>query len=441
MTEPAAAPSVGAAAVPPGAARDRDDGRAWRRRDVVRGRALPQHERGARHRDEERRARDGDASGRSARHARRRARRQRAQPRRRRRDATEDIAGAALQRVEERRDRLEDAGPPVSWGGRGAAPAEGLGRGSVDGVTQGARELEHAREALLGIDGERLPDRRVDGGAHTGREVGDRRGLGLRAFLVKGRDARQHLVGDGRQRVLVALRVVAVVVRAGLRRLLLGRAVARRRRGPRARERRRHPKAGHLHPLAHRAGRVDDEHLVGPQLEVHDALLVGRGDGPGRALDERRDALDGHEARLGDDLGEARAVDPLEHEEGRHARLAIEVEDLHDAGVAERHGDLGAAPERLPRRRGRPQLDRETAGETLVTRFEHLTRSLGDGANQPVLAAEDVSRQLRGLSHVGHATTSADAGYRQVGARPWGRARRPRRGHGPRSPRRQRVAS
>ena len=109
----------------------------------------------------------------------------------------------------------------------------------------------------------------------------------------------------------------------------------------------------------------------------------------------------GQDAALGDHVGQARAVDPLEHEEGRRARLAVEVEHLHDARVAQRHRQLGAATKDVPRRRRGPLLDRESAGEALVAGFVHRAWSVGDRADQPVLAAEDVPRQLSDLSHGG----------------------------------------
>jgi hypothetical protein len=199
-----------------------------------------------------------------------------------------------------------------------------------------------------------------------------------RALAPEGPLAGEHLVEDGSEREDVG---------AGVHRLaahLLGGHVAHRAHDPAGLGRERH--RGHFLPfLGHRVlpgeaevehldlPRAEQEHVLGLQVAVDDALLVRRGQ-PARDLEGDLDGLAGRQRAVLQALAQRLALQQL-HRRVHRALLAAEIVDREDVGVRERSDGLRLpleAPERV-RVLGeipREDLDRDLPVEPRVPRAE-----------------------------------------------------------------------
>ena len=139
------------------------------------------------------------------------------------------------------------------------------------------------------------------------------------------------------------------------------------------------------------AGR-EHEDALGSQVAVREALPV-RGLQPERdAVDDARHGVGREGPILGEDRRERPALDPLHDDERPSGRGAV-VDDLDDAGVAQRRGLLRAALERA-RLDLAEQLEREAVGESIVPRLVHASVVASEGADEPVAARHHRPRKF-----------------------------------------------
>jgi hypothetical protein len=197
-----------------------------------------------------------------------------------------------------------------------------------------------------------LLDDPAQGRGQAGRALGQRRGLlaqdgglGLGAGLAReGALAARHLVHDGAEGELVGAEV-----HRPARRLLGGHV---------ADGAHHHPRAGHLRggcafgAVAPRFGELGQaevqdahvavpghHHVLGLQVAVDDARLVGAGQAVGDLHRKLEDALGGQRAR-GQDVAQGTAVHQLHGQEGV-AVLGADVVNVHDVRVVEGRGRTG----------------------------------------------------------------------------------------------------
>ena len=265
------------------------------------------------------------------------------------------------------------------------------------GVHQLGVEGHDARVALGLRLGQGFENHRLDRGAHVGRHLRQRRGLLVHDLIEDGghRAAPEswapgdQLVGNRGQRELVG--AIGDLVEPALR-LLGGHVLGRAQNGflhGQLGGRLAHlgnAKVDHLHHLAVAAGQLHQEHVLRLEVAVDHLVAVRRRQAGGDLANDVENPLDGHGADPLDLLGQ---LDPFQHlhdQVGIALGRDVEIQDLHDVGVAQPGRHLGLALEALeylgPSHDVAEQhLDRVAAGQARVRGLVHLAHPTNP--NQP----------------------------------------------------------
>ena len=261
-------------------------------------------------------------------------------------------------------------------------------------------ERGHAREAVGRILGERLLDRRLDPARHVGPVEADRRRGGV-DVLHRHRDevvarerhvAGEQLIDDDPERVdvrglgdLPSLRLLGRDVVAGSEHRARGGLALLRL------ERAGDPEVGHL-----RFALAVQQHVLGLDVAVDEALLVGEREPAGDLDRELERALHRQGADTADELLQILAGDELEDDE-RQAVMVSTVDHGDDVLVREAGDELRLAPEPvddvlLGQQPLVEDLQRDVALEHAVVRAVHARHAAGpDELTQLVPIRDDVA--------------------------------------------------